>query len=125
MNVDGPRRLATDEQRERLNAAKNQGGCCAACGKGLGAGESVYFERFVFWQVGPTRLTTQAPVGRRCAAPATLGLDDGAGARALRRVRARGVYRKPRANRHRPACSRRCRELARHADRPSRARGAR
>ena len=125
MNVDGPRRLATDEQRERLNAAKNQGGCCAACGKVLGAGEPVYFERFVFWQVGPTRLTTQAPVGHECAAPATLARTTGQEPERCAGCMRGVFYRKPRANRHRPACSRRCRELARHADRPSRARGAR
>ena len=72
-----PRRLATDEERERLYAAKNRGGCCAACGRTLVADEPVYFERFVFWQVGPTRLTTQAPVGRECASPEALARTTG------------------------------------------------
>ena len=114
---DEPHRLLTDEQRDWLHVAKNRGGHCAACGRALDAGEPVYFQRFVFWQVGPTRLTTQAPVGRECVSSRTL-----ARATDQEPERCAGCgrdvfYRQARGDRRRAFCSRACRNRAAAATR--------
>jgi hypothetical protein len=44
---DDPRRLVTHEQWERLHVARKRGGLCAACGKTLADGETVYVEQLV------------------------------------------------------------------------------
>jgi len=63
----------TQDQIELLYEARRRGDLCAACGRPLEPGETIYFERFV---VGPKRSGyrardsyRQAPVGRECAAP--------------------------------------------------------
>jgi hypothetical protein len=49
---DDPRRLTTEEQRERLYAARYRGSMCAACGRTLDPGEPVYWEQFTVGRVG-------------------------------------------------------------------------
>jgi hypothetical protein len=69
-------------------------------------------ERFVFWQVGPSTLRVQAPVGRECASPETLARTAG---REPERCAGcgRGVlYRETRGDRRRAFCSRDCRNRA-------------
>ena len=109
---DGPRRLATDEQRDQLFTARKRGGLCAACGRALDEGEPVYFEHFVFRRVGPSTLTLQAPVGRECAAPETLAHAAGRDPEPCTGC-GRGVFhRKARRGRQWVLCSRDCRNRA-------------
>jgi hypothetical protein len=107
--------VTTEEQRERLHAARNRGGMCAACGRVLTDDETVYIERFVVdtrklhagrLQAGGTN--AQGPVGIECASPELLQENEGetpewcAGC-------GRGVfYRTANAKRRRALCSRRC-----------------
>ena len=68
------RRIVTQEQSERLHAARKTGGMCAACGRTLGVGETVYQEQFL---IGAKRLhgrdvlvyasIAAGPVGSECA----------------------------------------------------------
>ena len=78
---DGPRRLTTDLERERLHAAKGRGGLCVACGRVLDDGEPVYIERVVVdrkplaatgvrWSACPAYRDT--PLGAECASPGFL-----------------------------------------------------
>jgi hypothetical protein len=112
---EGYRRVVTEEQRERMYAARSRGGICAWCGKVLGADETVYLDRFL---VG-TRLLrgsnvaihateAQAPVGAECASSDLLERTDGTEPERCAMC-GRGVYyRLSRATRHQAACSKRC-----------------
>jgi hypothetical protein len=64
---DAVHRLTTEEQRERFHVARRGGGLCAACGRTLGAVETVYVERFA---VGTAY--SYAPVGVECASAGLL-----------------------------------------------------
>jgi hypothetical protein len=96
-------RIETEDERERLHAARRNGGMCAACGRALDAGETVYFERFT---VVGTKVS--GPVGRECAAADLLART--AGVQPERCVLCgRGVYyRLSTRRRAQAACSRRC-----------------
>jgi hypothetical protein len=112
---EGYRRVVTEEQRDRMYAARRQGGMCAWCGKALGADETLYIERFL---IGNRRLygsdtvvhatDAYAPVGAECASPELL--ERTAGTEPERcAMCGRGVYyRLSRATRHQAACSKRC-----------------
>ncbi len=60
-----PLEVTTEEQRERLHTARNQGGQCAACGRVLRDEETVYVERFLVEARRPSY--ADAPVGIECA----------------------------------------------------------
>jgi hypothetical protein len=60
-------RIATEEDRERLFSARHDAGICGACGRALGAAETVYVERFAV--VGSY---LWGPVGKECASPELL-----------------------------------------------------
>jgi hypothetical protein len=62
-----PRRLTTEEHRERLYAARYRGGLCALCGRTLDEGEPVYWERFAIGKDGGVISRPQAPVASECA----------------------------------------------------------
>jgi hypothetical protein len=123
-------RIMTDEQRARLHAARRWGTVCAACGRPLGGGETVYLERFQF---GMRRLhgsgamirmsAVSAPVGSECASPEFL--EQTAGTEPERCAGcARGVYyRRQRSTRRRALCSRRCSSRAAFARQAARAKG--
>jgi len=109
------RRLTTEEERERLYAARRSGGLCSACGRVLSQDEPVYIERFV---VGTRRLLgtdmssyelhAWAPVGAECASSAFLAQMYGRDPERCAGC-GRGVYyRLTRSKRHRAHCSRRC-----------------
>jgi hypothetical protein len=66
MSVDRLR-ITTEDERERLRAARRNAEICAACGRALDAGETVYLERF---RVAGTRMS--GPVGKECASADTL-----------------------------------------------------
>jgi hypothetical protein len=106
------RRLATDEQRDRLFKARHRGGLCAGCGRALAESEPVYLERFVFRQVGPSRLTIQAPVCRDCASPDTLARMVGREPERCAGCGRAVFYPKVRGDRQRALCSRDCRNRA-------------
>jgi hypothetical protein len=114
-----PLRIVTEAQRERLHAARNQGGQCAGCGRALAADETVYIERFTVVEVSPSYV--HAPVGVECASPELLqkAKDDepercaGCGRPVYYRVMRRG--------RHRALCSRPCVNRTSAAERSARA----
>jgi hypothetical protein len=121
---DDPRRLTTEEQRERLHRGRRAGGMCGVCGRTLGDVEPVYWERFVIdldWSaerdLGRYVTTLEAPVGVECASPdflkETEGREPGRCADCGRGV----FYRVPRSIRRRVACSWLCRDRAGAAER--------
>ena len=96
-------RIRTEEDRERLHAARYDAGICAACGRPLGTGETVYLERFVV--VGSH---LWGPVGRECTSPEMLARTDGTEPERCVTC-GRGVYYRPSGRRRGQAtCSRRC-----------------
>jgi hypothetical protein len=107
--------VTTEEQRERLHAARNRGGMCAACGRALDDQETVYIERFtVDTRKFVARRGTgrgseaSAPVGIECASPdlllQTAGQEPERCAGCDRSV----FYRAASSRRHRALCSRLC-----------------
>jgi hypothetical protein len=98
----------TEEERARIHVARNRGGLCAACGRELVEGETIWMERIAvrgeygdvsYWHV---------PVGNECVAPETvqetckMEPERCAGC-------GRGVYyRTSRGRRQRALCSRAC-----------------
>jgi hypothetical protein len=69
-------RIETDEQRRRLQAAREHSGLCVGCGRALGPGEPVYIERVeverkplaapgAHW--GQRPVYRDAPLGAECA----------------------------------------------------------
>ena len=76
---DPPLWARTDEQNRRLQAAKTYGDRCAACGRQLDPGETVYWERFAVGEKRHTRTggvrcrsLADGPVGVECASPELL-----------------------------------------------------
>jgi ribosome-binding protein aMBF1 (putative translation factor) len=105
----------TQAQIDLLHAARAQGGLCAACGRQLESGETVYFERF---GVGVKRLRLDAPVRPRsvnvapvaveCASPELLGRTEGQCREQCAACGRAMVYPASRVARRRATCSRRC-----------------
>jgi len=128
--MSDPERWArTDDQIERMQAARHQGGLCAWCGREIADGETVYVERFLVGTRrdrphGPVRhrAITYAPVGRECASPELLRETEGQDPERCASC-GRGVfYRQSQPLRQRATCSRRCVSrfgLARRAPRPT------
>lgn len=101
--TDGRLRIATEEDRARLHVASRYAGICAACGRAIAAGETVYLERF-----RSGRLYEAAPVGEECASPDTLARAAGMEPERCAAC-GRGVYYHPRRRRRTQAvCSRLC-----------------
>ena len=129
---DDPCRLTTDEQRERLELARKYGILCGNCGRPLGAGEPVFWERF-FIRAHRLRLPDArtydvrvwGPVGFECASRAFLQQAVG---REPERCRAcgRGVYyRSGSARRRHALCSKRCADRTYYANRSMKTRAER
>jgi hypothetical protein len=96
-------RIATEEDRERLYAARRNGGMCAACGRALDAGETAYLEWFA---VAGRRV--YGPVGKECASPEMLARSAETEPERCTTC-GRGVYYRPSTRRRtQAACSRRC-----------------
>jgi hypothetical protein len=74
--VSEMRRFTTDEQRQWLFSARRRGGLCAACGRALHDGESVYIEPVVvelkYASAASPRSTStrDACLGQECASRA-------------------------------------------------------
>lgn len=75
MSDETARQLVTEEDRQQFQAARRTGGVCAACGRPLADGESVWHERFVM--LGSPRAVYWATVGRECASPELLAETEG------------------------------------------------
>ncbi len=103
------RRPLTEEERARIQAARDRGDRCARCGRFFDDGEPVWIERL---SVGPGYDPTRAvywraPVGRECASPQAFR--DACGADPLRcPVCGRPFYRPSRPARSLGCCSRYC-----------------
>ena len=112
-------RIETEDERERLHAARRHAEICAACGRALDEGETVYREQF---RVVGTMVA--GPVGRECASADMLVRTEGVEPERCAWC-GRGVYYHPRARRRRQAsCSRRCESraaAARHREAKGRA----
>jgi hypothetical protein len=124
---EGRLRVTTEEDRERLHAARRTGRLCAACGRTLGDGETAYLERFLVGaralsgsQVVTYASDVYAPVGAECASSAFL--EQTAGTEPERCAGCgRGVYyRSIRPTRRQALCSKRCAAHAATAKRMAR-----
>ena len=69
---DDERRPLTEEERARIHAARNRGGMCAACGRALVEGETIWFERVRITGLYGESRPWWVPVGAECIAPETL-----------------------------------------------------
>ena len=97
-------RIETEDERERLHAARRDAEMCAACGRRLGADETIYLERFAV-----VRSYLFAPVGEECASHELLAWTAGAEPERCAGC-GRGIhYRMNLSTRHRALCSKRCR----------------
>jgi hypothetical protein len=120
------RHIVTEEQRERLFTARRTGQQCAACGRQVVAGETVWFERFM-GRAGGRPVYYWGCVSVECVSPDFLALT-----RELEPERCvgcgRGVHYPPEGRmlghpRKRAVCSRRCSSHAFLANRRKRAEG--
>ena len=123
---DQLRRVATAEERERFNAAREHGGLCAACGRSLAPDEPVYIDQVVVdrnalappgarW--GVRLVPRDAPLGVECVPAELLVRLEG---RTPERCAGCGrpvYYAKDRAQRRRATCSDACRNRADRAAR--------
>ena len=120
---DGPRRLTTEEQRERLYRAKGDGDVCAACGRQLGADDVIYIECFAvpfkaaLYRDGRTA-TVWGPVGAECASQGFLHDTRNRQPERCAGCERRMYYRQVRRDRQRALCSKRCAYHASAAARP-------
>jgi hypothetical protein len=109
------------EELRRFNAARDQGGLCAACGRALGADEPVYIDQMLLdrnafaasgarWGV---RLAPRdAPLGVECVSPELLVRLEGREAERCVGCGRAMHYAKERAHRQRAVCSQACRNRA-------------
>ena len=70
MSDDRSRHIVTQAQRQRLHTARRVGNLCAACGRDLAVGETMWQERFT--APLPWKFVYLAPVGVECVSPAFL-----------------------------------------------------
>jgi hypothetical protein len=104
---DDARRPTTEEERDRLQAAKARGETCAGCGRALAQGEAVWIERFTVTGVYGGARPWLGPVGEECAAPQTVR--DTSGAEPERCLTCgRGVFGRQSGRPRLTFCSRRC-----------------
>jgi hypothetical protein len=109
---DDPRRLTTEEQRERLYAARYRGGMCAVCGRTLDDGEPVFWERFPVGRVGGITSHPLAPVGSECASPRLREQKEGEEPEPCVSCGRPVYYARPSVHRTEAVCSGRCRGRA-------------
>ncbi len=118
---DGPRRLTTDLERERLHAAERRGGLCVACGRVLDDGEPVYIERVVVdrkplaatgvrWFRGTAYRDAQ--LGAECVSPGFLARTSGREPERCEHCGRPVYYEVQREGRRQTWCSQRCRDRA-------------
>src|SRR5687767_4285624 len=107
-----PHRLTTEEERERLFTARNQGGLCGLCGRELHTGEPVYWDRFAVGEIGGFVFRPTAPVGIEGVSEALRQATEGVDPRPCAGCGRPVLYQEPRTARQWTACSRRCRGRA-------------
>jgi hypothetical protein len=112
MTNDDPRRLATEEQRERFHLARRRGGLCAACGRSLEDDEAVYVERFTLRPETGRQTWSYGPVGAECASPERVREAEQAEPERCAGCGRAMHYRLTSARRQTAICSRRCRGRA-------------
>jgi hypothetical protein len=117
---DDPRRLTTEEQRERLFAARYRGGMCAVCGRALDPGEPVYWERFTVGRIGGITHRPQAPVASEWASPWLRQQKEGEEPEHCVGCGRPVHYARPSVHRTEAVCSGRCRGRASFARRSAR-----
>ena len=126
---DAPRRLTTDEERERFATATSRGGFCAACGRVLADDEAIYIEKIgidLKPLTGPgadwfrKTVYRDAPLGAECASPAFLARTAGREPERCEGCDRPVYYAKKRAGRLRAMCSKRCQSRANEATRSAR-----
>ncbi len=106
---DEARWRLSEEERGRIQAAKTLGGTCAVCGRGLGAGETVWIRRFRLREEHGRATTWWVPAGVECVAPEFHRATRGTAPERCATC-GRGVYFEPGARSgHRVFCSRACR----------------
>ena len=115
-----PRRLVTEEQRERLYAARYRGGLCALCGRALDEGEPIYWEHFVVGRVGGITQHPQVPVGAECASRWLLEENADERPDPCAGCGRPVYYAVASANRRRAVCSQRCQLRVSRAMQPAR-----
>ena len=107
---DDARRVLSEEERARAQAARQRGETCGACGRALGDGEPVWMERV---EVGPAyrgcgAIYWSTPVCGACASPAFRAATEGTAPERCA-VCGRGVHYRSGAHSRRLAlCSKRC-----------------
>ncbi len=123
---DQPHQITTVEELERFNAAKDEGGLCAACGRALDAGETVYIAQVLLdrnalappgarW--GVMLVPRDAPLGVECVSPTLLARLEGRVPERCETCERPVHYVKVRARRRRAICSYACRNRADRAAR--------
>ncbi len=110
--TDDARRVLTEEELGRVQAAKRDAGMCAGCGRALVGGETVWMERLATRLIGWRRrspILNQAPVGAECASAMFLAATEGVEPERCVTC-GRGVYYQtvPGRRRQRATCSRMC-----------------
>jgi hypothetical protein len=119
---DDVRRVTTREEHDRFNAARSRGGLCAACGRALDPGETVYVEQMMIdltalasprvqWFRGGVR--RDAPLGIECASRKFVARTAGRTPERCKRCDRPVYYAKERAGRQQAACSEHCRSHGR------------
>jgi hypothetical protein len=110
--------IVTEEDRERLFSARRDAGTCGGCGRTLGAGATVYMERFTV-----VRSSLCGAVGRECASPALLAAVDGTEPERCAWC-GRGVYyRSDSRKRNQAICCKKCANRATSAKQRAKERG--
>jgi hypothetical protein len=118
---DQPHEITTAEELERFNAARDEGSLCAACGRTLGDGETVYIAQVLLdrnalappgarWGVG--LVPRDAPLGVECVSPTLLARLGGRVTERCETCERPVQYVKVRARRQRAICSHACRNRA-------------
>ena len=104
--TDDVRRVLSEEERTRIQAARVRGGTCAGCGRTLVPDEPVWVVPFDVY--GDGRAYWRAPVGAECAPPAFRAETDGMEPERCAGC-GRGIYyRADRRGRRLALCSKRC-----------------
>ena len=70
--TDDARSPMTEEERARIHEARNRGGLCAGCGRGLVEGETIWMERLTVRGEYGDMSYWHVPLGAECIAPETV-----------------------------------------------------
>jgi hypothetical protein len=108
---DDARRVLTEEERARIQAARRNGDTCGRCGRTLGEGETIWVTRIAVRGEYGGVTHWRAPVGVECIAPTARAATAGAEPERCAGC-GRGIYEamlSPGPRPRRVLCSQRCR----------------